>query len=168
MLRITLFAAAILCRVSLFAQTTPPQPNAKPVIIPYGDPITLELAHQIVGAAVKEANANGWTMAIAIVDCGGNLVMFEKMDNTQVGSVDVAIGKAKTANNFKRPTKAMEDAVAGGGIGLRMLALPGVFPLEGGEPITVNGRIIGAIGVSGMQSTQDGQVVKVALSALKK
>jgi uncharacterized protein GlcG (DUF336 family) len=107
-------------------------------------------------------------MAVAIVDCGGNLVMFEKMDNTQVGSIEVAIGKAKTANNFKRATKVMEEAVATGGLGLRMLAIPGVFPLEGGEPIFVNGKIVGAIGVSGMQSTQDGQVVKVALGTVKK
>ena len=166
MLRTVLLATALSCSVSLFAQTTPPA--SKPVIVQYGEPITLDLAGQITAAAIKEANANGWTMAIAIVDCGGNLVMFEKMDNTQVGSIEVAIGKAKTANNFKRATKLMEDAVAGGGIGLRMLAIPGVFPLEGGEPILVNGKIVGAIGVSGMQSTQDGQVVKAALTAVKK
>ena len=166
MLRTFLFTAALLCSASLFAQTTPQ--GGKQAVIPYGDPISLELAHQVMSAAVKEANANGWTMAIAIVDCGGNLVIFEKMDNTQVGSIEVAIGKAKTANNFKRATKVMEDAVAAGGLGMRMLAIPGVFPLEGGEPIFLNGKIISAIGVSGMQSTQDGQVVKAALSVVKK
>jgi len=166
MLRTILFTTAIFCSISLFAQTTPQ--GVKPVIVPYGEPITLDMATPIMNAALKEAAAQGWTMAIAIVDCGGNLVMFERMENTQIGSIEVAIGKAKTANNFKRATKVMEDAVAGGGIGLRMLAVPGVFPLEGGEPIVVNGKIVGAIGVSGMQSTQDGQVVKAALAAVKK
>jgi glc operon protein GlcG len=166
MLRTILLATALICGISLFAQTTPQV--SKPAIVQYGEPITLDMASQITAAAIKEASANGWTMAIAIVDCGGNLVMFEKMDNTQVGSIEVAIGKAKTANNFKRATKLMEEAVAAGGIGLRMLAIPGVFPLEGGEPIFVNGEIVGAIGVSGMQSTQDGQVVKAALTAVKK
>ncbi len=106
-------------------------------------------------------------MAIAIVDTGGNLVLLEKMDNTQLASVDVAIGKAKTANNFKRPTKVMEDAIAGGGAALRMLAVPGIFPVEGGEPIYSNGKIIGAIGVSGMSPAQDGEVVRAAIAALK-
>lgn len=165
MIRNIFFLAALLLTVNLFAQTAP---QVKQPIISYGDPITLDMARPIMEAARKEATANGWTMAIAIVDCGGNLLMFEKMDNTQVGSIEVAIGKAKTANNFKRATKVMEEAVAAGGIGLRMLALPGVFPLEGGEPIFVNGKIVGAIGVSGMQSTQDGQVVKAALSTIKK
>jgi len=166
MLRTILFTTAIFCSISLFAQTTPQ--GVKPVIVPYGEPITLDMATPIMNAALKEAAAQGWTMAIAIVDCGGNLVMFERMENTQIGSIEVAIGKAKTANNFKRATKVMEEAVAGGGIGLRMLAIPGVFPLEGGEPIFVNGKIVGAIGVSGMQSTQDGQVFKAALSVVKK
>lgn len=165
MLRSILLATALVSGISLFAQTAP---QGKQPIIEYGGPISLDLAHQVMGAAIKEASANGWTMAVAIVDCGGNLVMFEKMDNTQVGSIEVAIGKAKTANNFKRATKVMEDAVAAGGLGLRMLAIPGVFPLEGGEPIFINGKIVGAIGVSGMQSTQDGQVVKVALGVVKK
>ena len=105
-------------------------------------------------------------MAIAIVDTGGKLVLFKKMDNTQIGSIDVSISKAVTANNFKRPSKALEDAVAGGGIGLRVLALPGVTPLEGGELILLNGKIIGAIGVSGGQSTQDGQVARAGLSVI--
>jgi uncharacterized protein GlcG (DUF336 family) len=88
------------------------------------------------------------------------------MDNTQIGSIEVAIGKAQTANNFKRPSKAFEDVVAGGGAGLRILSLPGVVPLEGGEPILLQGKIIGGIGVSGMQSSQDAQVAKAGLNAL--
>jgi uncharacterized protein GlcG (DUF336 family) len=94
------------------------------------------------------------------------LCFSKKWDNTQIGSIDVAISKASTANNFKRPTKVFEDAVAGGGVGLRVLSLPGVAPLEGGELIMLNGKIIGAIGVSGAQSTQDGQVARTALAVL--
>ena len=106
-----------------------------------------------MNAAEAFAIGKRWTVVIAIVDNGGNLVLLQKIDNTQIGSIDLAIGKAKTANNFKRPTKAIEDAVAGGGVGLRMLAAPGVVPLEGGESIYLDGKIIGAIGVSGMQAT---------------
>ena len=108
-----------------------------------------------------------WPMVVAIVDTGGNLVLLEKMDNTQLASIDIAIGKARTANNFKRPTKVIEDAIAGGGAALRMLAVPGIFPVEGGEPIYSNGKIIGAIGVSGMQPAQDGEVAKAALAGQK-
>lgn len=106
-------------------------------------------------------------MAVAIVDTGGNLIAFKRMDNTQVGSIAVAMGKAKTANNFKRPTKVFEDAVAAGGIGLRILSLPDVVPLEGGESILLNGKVIGAIGVSGMSSAQDAQVAHAGIAALK-
>lgn len=143
------------------------QTPTAPAIVTYGNPITLEAAKKIVSAAEAFAVSKQWTVAIAIVDIGGNLVLLEKLDNTQIASIDIAIGKAKTANNFKRPTKAMEDAIAGGGAGLRLLALPGVFPIEGGDLILSNGKIIGAIGVSGMQSVQDGEVVKAALAGLK-
>src|SRR6187551_1317280 len=118
---------------SAWAQT----PAKAPAPIPYGEPITLEVAKKMANAAELFATNNQWTIAVAIVDTGGNLVLFEKMENTQIGSIEVAIGKAKTANNFKRPTKAMEDAIANGGVGLRLLAVPGVFPIEGGEPIVV-------------------------------
>ncbi len=143
------------------------QASTAPAIVAYGTPITLEAAKKIASAAEAFAVGKQWTVAIAIVDIGGNLVLLEKLDNTQIASIDIAFGKAKTANNFKRSTKAMEDAVVGGGAGLRLLALPGVFPLEGGDVILSNGKIIGAIGVSGMQSAQDGEVVKAALAAFK-
>jgi uncharacterized protein GlcG (DUF336 family) len=142
--------------------TTPVTPS--PIL--YGAPISLSQAEKMMAAAVQEAARNGWTMAIAIVDTGGNLVAFQRMDNTQIGSVEVAIGKAKTANNFKRPSKAFEDVVANGGAGLKILSLPGAVPVEGGEPILLQGKIIGGIGVSGMQSTQDDQVAKAGLNAL--
>ncbi len=133
----------------------------------YGEVITLDNAKKILKAAEAFATGNQWTVVIAIVDSGGNLVLLEKLDHTQFGSIEVAIGKAKTAINFKRPTKLLEDALANGGVGLRLLAVPGVFPLEGGELILSNGKIIGAIGVSGMQSTQDAEVAKAGLAALK-
>ena len=145
-----------------------PASTTKPVIVEYGPDVTLAMAQKLIDAAKIESVNNGYTMAIAIVDTGSNLVAFEKMDNTQVGSIEVAISKAKTANSFKRSTKLLEDAVAGGGMGLRLLSVPGMLPLEGGEPIIVNGKIIGAIGLSGMQSSQDGQVARAALTAISK
>ena len=142
------------------------QPSA-PAIPSYGDAISLEAAKKVLSAAETFAQGKQWPVAIAIVDTGGNLVLFAKLDNTQIGSIDVAMNKARTANNFKRPTKAFEDGVAGGGAGLRVLAVPGILPLEGGEPIYLNGKIIGGIGVSGMQSAQDAEVVKAGLAVLK-
>ena len=146
--------------------TSAPATTAPTVIVPYGTSISLENAKKIVVAAEAFAVSKQYTVAIAIVDTGGNLVLLEKMDNTQVASIDVAMGKAKTANNFKRPTKALEDALANGGAGLRILSLP-VYPLEGGEPIYSDGKIIGAIGVSGMTSCQDLEVVKAGLAVFK-
>jgi uncharacterized protein GlcG (DUF336 family) len=134
---------------------------------PYGESIALEKAKTVLQAAEAYALKNQWTVVIAIVDTGGNLVLLEKLDNTQIGSIDIAIAKAKTANNFKRSTKLFEDAVANGGVGLRVLSVPGILPLEGGEPIIYNGKVIGGIGVSGMQSAQDEEVVKAGLAALK-
>ena len=147
------------------AEKTPAKTNAP--IVAYGEPISLAAAKKVLSAAEAFALNNQWTMVIAIVDTGGNLVALEKMDNTQLGSIDVAIGKAKTANNFKRSTKVFEDLVANGGIGLRLLGVQGIVPIEGGEPIFANGKIIGAIGVSGMQATQDAEVARAGLSALK-
>ena len=164
-MKMNLLAALMLISFSLAAQTTPPKP-ATPALT-YGEPITLETAKKIVMAAEAFALKSEWAVAIAIVDTGGNLVLFEKLPNTQIGSIEVAIGKAKTSNNFKRPTKAMEDAVAGGGSGLRLLAVPGVFPIDGGELIMQNGKIIGAIGVSGVMANQDAEVAKAGLTAVK-
>jgi glc operon protein GlcG len=120
--------------------------------------LTLEAAKKIAVAAEAEAKKNNWTVVIAIVDDGGHLVYLQRIDGTQTGSIDVAIKKAQTAMSFKRPTKVFEDAVAAGR--QVILALPGALPLEGGVPITVGGQIIGAIGVSGAKSTEDGQIAK--------
>jgi len=134
---------------------------------PYGESISLAQAKKVLTAAEAYALKNQWTVVIAIVDTGGNLVLLEKIDNTQIGSIDIAIAKAKTANNFKRSTKVFEDAVTKGGVGLRVLNVPGMMPLEGGEPILLNGKVIGGIGVSGMASGQDEEVVNAGLAALK-
>ena len=123
--------------------------------------LTLAAAKEIAAAAAKEAAANKWTMVIAIVDDGANLVYLERMDDTQIGSVNIAIAKAETAVKMKRPSKALEDAVAGGRN--VVMTIPGVLPVEGGVPIVVDGKVIGAIGVSGMSSQQDGLAAAAGL-----
>jgi glc operon protein GlcG len=135
--------------------------------IPYGLPISLENAKKAAAPAVAEAAKNNWTMAVAIVGPAGNLIYYEKMDNTQLGSAEVAIDKAKTAALFKRPTKALQDALAAGGEGLRVLGIKGVTPVEGGIPLVMDGKIVGAIGVSGGSSAQDGQCAKAGADAVK-
>jgi len=126
--------------------------------------ITLQAAQKMAAAGEAEARKNNWNVAIAILDAGANLIVFQKMDDTQLGSIDVAIGKARTAVNFKRPTKAIEDLIAGGRPGF--LALEGVTPLQGGLPVIVDGKLIGAVGVSGVLSTQDEQVAQAAINVL--
>ena len=126
--------------------------------------ITLDLAKKIAAAAEAEARKNNLNVFVAIVDDGANLVFLEKMDNAQIGSLEVAIEKARTAISFKRPTKSYEDMVAGGRNAI--LRVPGVVPIEGGIPIIVEGQYIGAIGVSGGTAQQDGQVAKAALEAM--
>ena len=106
-------------------------------------------------------------MAVAIVDPGGHLIYYEKMDNTQLGSANIAIDKARTAALFKRPTKAFQDALAAGANGLRILRLEGVVPVEGGIPLVMDGKIVGAIGVSGGTSAQDAQCAEVGVDAMK-
>ena len=136
-----------------------------PEVLPYGTPVSLDTARRIAAAAEAEAGANGWPMVIAVVDSAANLVVLHKMDMAQTGSVAIAQAKALSAVRFKRPTKVFEDAVAAGGLGLRVLSTEGACPLEGGLPLVHDGRIVGAIGVSGMQSTQDGRVAEAGLRA---
>ena len=133
----------------------------------YGPTITLERAKKAAAAAVAEARARQWAMAVAVVDTAGHLVYFEKMDDTQIGSVTIAQSKARSAALFKRPTKALQDVLAAGGEGLRMLGLEGAVPVEGGVPLEIDGKIAGAIGVSGGTSAQDGQCALAAVAALK-
>jgi len=126
--------------------------------------LTLEAAKKIAAAAEAEAVKNKWNVVIAIVDDGGHLIYLQRMDGTQTGSVDVAIRKAQTAMSFKRPTKVFEDAIAGGRNAL--IALHGALPLEGGLPLITGGQPIGAIGVSGVKSTEDGQIAKAGADAV--
>src|SRR5260370_29056912 len=134
---------------------------------PYGVPISLENAKKAAAPALAEAEKNHWNMAVAIVDPSGNIVYYEKMDNTQLGSANVCIDKARSAALFKRPTKALQDALAAGGEGLRVLRIQGAVPLEGGIPLVMDGKIVGAIGVSGGASAQDGQCAKAGADAIK-
>jgi glc operon protein GlcG len=134
---------------------------------PYGPPIGVEAAKKVAAAAVVEAKKNNWFMAVAVVDPSGTLVYYEKMDNTQVGSAQVAIDKARTAALFKRPSKVFEDLVAGGGSGLRILGLPGAMPLGGAVPLITNNQIVGAIGVSGNTSDHDGVCALAGASTMK-
>jgi uncharacterized protein GlcG (DUF336 family) len=139
---------------------------ASPRPIEYGAPISLETAKAVMAAAEAEARANDWPMVVAIVDSGGHLVMLHSRDQAQHGSIVVAEEKARCAVNFKRATKLLEDAVTQGGVNLRLLATPGAVPLEGGVPLMAGGKIVGAIGVSGMRSTQDGQVAEAGAKAM--
>jgi glc operon protein GlcG len=123
--------------------------------------LSLADAKAIAAAAEAEAQKNGWTVSIAIVDDGGNLLYLQRLDYAPVSSVTVSQEKARTAFLFKRPTKAIEDTIAGGR--LAMLALPGATPIQGGLPLLYEGRIIGAIGVSGVQSTQDEQIAQAGV-----
>jgi glc operon protein GlcG len=132
----------------------------------YGNDVTLDMAKKIMAAAEAEARNNKWTVVIAIVDNHGLLVMLQRMDDTQTASVRVAIEKARTAAMFKRPSKALEDAIAGGRVAV--LGMPGATPIDGGLPLMLGGKIIGAIGASGMSSQQDAQVAKAGADAVGK
>ena len=134
---------------------------------PYGTAIGLESARKVATTAIAEAQKNKWNMAIAIVDPAGELVYFEKLDGTQAASVNIAIDKARSSARFKRPTKALQDVLATGGAGLRMLALDGAVPVEGGVPILMDAKIVGAVGVSGGTSQQDAEVATAAAAAVK-
>lgn len=133
--------------------------------MPFGTPVGLEMAKKMGAAASAEAKKRGWPMCIAVVDYHGELVYFERAENTQMGSVGVAVDKARTAAKFKRSTKVLEDAVAGGRHAV--LRLGDATPIQGGLPIIIDGKFVGAIGVSGMSSQQDEQVASAGLAALK-
>ena len=150
-------AAIGLSTISLWAAAQAPAP--------YGLSIGVEQAKKAMVAAEAEARKNNWQVVISIVDTGGHQVMLQRLE-AQNASVDIAIGKARTAVNFRRPTKALEDSLAANGSALRILAVPGVMPLQGGLPIIVDGKIIGGIGVSGVTAAQDEMVAKAGTDAL--
>ncbi len=132
----------------------------------YGPSITRDDAKTVAAAALTEAAANQWTMAVAVVDPHGDLVYFEKMDDTPLGSTTVCQDKAKSAARFKRATKVFQDMLAGGGEGLRVLGIKGAVPVEGGLPILRSGKVVGAVGLSGGTSPQDGQCAQAGINAL--
>lgn len=148
---------ALSCAVTALAQAP----------MSYGPTITAETAKRLAAPAIAEAKKNNWTMAVAIVDPAGDLVYFEKMDDTQAGSTQIAVDKARSAARFKRPTKTFQDALAAGGAGLRLLGLNGAVPVEGGIPLVQAGKIVGAIGCSGGTSEQDGMCATAGANALK-
>jgi glc operon protein GlcG len=138
--------------------------TAQSAPIPYGAPVTTETAKKVAAAALAEAKKNGWNVAVSVVDSGGILAYFEKSENTQYGSVEASLEKARTSSAFRRPSKAFEDVVLGGKV--NYTKLPGATPLEGGLPIVVDGKIVGAVGVSGATSAQDGICAKAGLDSL--
>jgi uncharacterized protein GlcG (DUF336 family) len=150
--------ALMLCVLGMEAQMLPN---------PYGPPISVENAKKAAAAALAEAVKNHWNMAVAVVDPNGTLVYYEKMDNTQLGSANVSIDKARSAALYKRPTKAFQDALASGGAGMRVMALRDAIPVEGGVPLISDGKVIGAIGVSGANSDQDGQCAVAGAAVIK-
>jgi len=150
---------------TLFALTITPAFAQLPN--PYGASISLDQAKKIAALSVAEAAKNNWKMAIAVVDVAGDLVYFEKMDGTQVASVNIAQDKARSAVRFKRPTKAMQDVLAQGGAGVGFLALQGAIPVESGLPIVMDGKIVGAIGASGGSSDKDGLTAKAGADSVK-
>jgi uncharacterized protein GlcG (DUF336 family) len=154
----TLLATA----VSASAQTAPAAP---PPPTPYGMPITLDQAKKVMAGAEAEAKKNNWPVVIVILDSGGQLVMLQRLDNAQWGSTDIAKEKARSAVALRRPTKALQDAIAQGGVNLRFLST-GFSVLEGGIPIIMDGKIIGAVGVSGVLSSQDAQTAQAGIDNL--
>ena len=158
--------AVLSCATQAGAPAPPPPPPPAAPPLPYGAPIGLDDAKKAAAAAVEEVKKIGAAPnAIAIVDHGGFLIYFERMDNTQLGSVEIAVDKARSAALFRRPSKVFEDALAGGRTAI--LALRGATPIEGGLPLVSGGKIVGAIGASGGTAQQDGQVAKAGADTVK-
>jgi glc operon protein GlcG len=134
---------------------------------PYGPSISLDNAKKLAAAAEAEARKNHWSHAIAIVDPAGHLVYFLRMDDTQTGGTNVALGKARSAALFRRPTKVFADLLAKGPSFTYLLGLEGANPVPGGIPIVMDGKIVGGMGASGGTGEQDSQVVEAGLAALK-
>ena len=165
---VSLVVGTVLILGASIAGAQQPAPAAAPPPPPpYGPPITLEQAKKVLVGAEAEAKKNSWNVVMVVLDSGGNLVMLQRMDGAQFGSIEVAKDKAYSAVAFRRPTKAFDDALAQGGANLRILKLSGATPLEGGIPIVVDGKLIGAVGVSGVTSAQDAQIGRAGIDSLK-
>jgi uncharacterized protein GlcG (DUF336 family) len=173
-MRITPSIASLVAAVALAgtAGLAIAQPQAAPPAAPsvpqYGANINHDQARRVIAGAIAEARRINVPMAVAVVDTAGHLVAFEKMDNTQTASINVAQDKAISAATYRRPTKAFQDALAAGGAGLRILSLRGANAVEGGIPLMEGGRIIGAIGVSGGAAEQDGVVAAGGVAGLNR
>jgi glc operon protein GlcG len=157
--------AIVLCRIHGHAEQAMSAPSEMPK--PYGFPISLENAKKASAAALIEAANNRWNMAVAVVDPGGNLVYYEKMDDTQLGSANVAVEKARSAALFKRTTQAFQDELTSGNAGLPVFGVQGAVPVGGGVPLVMGGKIVGAIGVSGDSSGNDHRCAEVGAKALR-
>ena len=157
---------SLLLMISIFLLPVEMKPLNADEPVPYGAPIDLATAKKVMAAAEAEAKKNDWPVVIAIVDGGGHLVLLERLDNTQWGSVEIAQLKALTAAKFRRPTRFWEERIARGGIDLKLLKING-FPMEGGLPIIHRGKVVGAVGVSGVTSTQDAQIGRAGIAAIR-
>ena len=160
LLPLVLVTVVLVAAASASAQQAPPPPPA------YGSPIGLEQAKKVMAGAEAEAKKNSWPVVIVILDSGGQLVMLQRLDNAQWGSVEIAKEKARSAVALRRPTKALQDLIAQGGANLRLLNI-GYSVLEGGIPIVVDGKIVGSVGVSGVTSQQDAQIAQAGIDSLK-
>ena len=161
LLSLVIGLGVVLTAVAAGAQAPAPPPA-------YGPAITLEMAKKVMAGSEAEAKKNNWNVVITILDSGGNLVMTHRLDGTQFGSIEVAREKAYSAVAFRRPTKVFQDLVAQGGANVRLLKLPGASVLEGGIPIVVDGKLVGAIGVSGVTSEQDAQIGRAGIESMSK
>ena len=150
--------------LAAFIVTAPRPAAAQGMPNPYGAPITTEVAKKAAAAALAEARKNGWTVYATIVDTGGIVAYVERIDGVQNGSAEVSLEKARTAVHFKRPTKLIEDRITAGQA--QYLKLTGAIPIDGGWPILLDGKVVGAIGVSGATSAQDGQCAKAGAEAI--
>ena len=127
----------------------------------YGTPVTIDQAKKIAAGVIAECASNKWNVAVAVVDTHGGLVYYERMENTQTASFDIAIMKARAAATYRRPTRAWVDVIAK--TGPAAMTLPGVVASPGGMPIMVGGRVAGGVGVSGVTGDQDEQCAKAGL-----
>ncbi len=140
-------------------------PDKMPFDIPYGAPISLDRAEAAIAATVAEAKRHDWKMNVAVVDAGGNLVAFQRMDGSQLASVQISQHKARTAATYRRETKALESSIQGGNT--YQLTLDGIIAARGGIPLVEGGRIIGAIGCSGGTGSQDEVSCKAGVATIK-
>ncbi len=164
MKRLLLVLAVLATAAPAWGQTPPtPAPAAAPAP-PYGAPIGLETAQALIDRAIEAGRARGFRLAIAVVEPSGELVAFGRMDDVQYGSINVAQAKARSAARFRASSASAEERLAAGRIAL--LAIDGIVPVAGGVPIVVDGRVVGAIGVSGASSAQDDEVARAAISAV--